>query len=160
MANSVCLRLPGDIAAAPKSLPLSYFNCDTVPSMKAHTKPLNSLSFLCLAVCLFLGPMAIGEEPGLDLDDLAKRFSKQIEKAGIASIVVADFVEQDGTDSTQGRYLADEFAQRLEHHRKKFVLIGRKQLSAVLSDAHLSAKDLATQILCGESETRFESKPW
>jgi TonB family protein len=124
-------------------LPFSNFSCDTVPSMMAYAKPLSLLSFLCLAVCLFLGPMAIAEESGRELDDLAKRFSKQIEKAGIASIVVADFVGQDGTDSVQGRYLADEFAQRLERHMKKFVLIGRKQLSAALSDAQLSAKDLA-----------------
>jgi TonB family protein len=111
--------------------------------MKTYTVRLSAFLSLCLAVCVFLGPTAVAEEPGRDLDDLAKRFSKQIEKAGIGSIGVADFVGQDGTDSIQGRYLADEFAQRLEHYKKKFVLIGRKWLSAALSDAQLSAKDLA-----------------
>lgn len=128
---------------AAEILPFSYFNCVSVPLMKTYTNPLSVLLSLCLAVCLFLGPMVIAEEPGPDLDDLAKRFSKQIEKAGIGSIVVADFVGQDGTDSIQGRYLADEFSHRLERHKKNFVLIERKRLSSALSDAKLSAKDLA-----------------
>lgn len=128
---------------APEFLPFSYFDCDTVPSMTPYAKPLSMLLSLGLAVCLFLGPMACAEEPGRDLDDLAKRFSKQIEKAGIASVVVADFVGQDGTDSIQGRYLANEFAELLDLHKKKFVLIERKQLSSALSDAQLSVKDLA-----------------
>ncbi len=142
MVNSVQAVLPG-ISRGSKMLPFSSFNCDSVSLMKAYTGPLSVLSFMCLAVFLFLGPRAIAEEPGRELDDLAKRLSKQIEKAGIASVVVADFISRDGTDSIQGRYLADEFAQGLERHKKKFILIGRKELSAALSDAQLSAKDLA-----------------
>jgi TonB family protein len=87
--------------------------------------------------------MVTAQEPGHDLDDLAKRVSKQISKAGISAVVVADFVNLDGTTSMQGQYLAEEFSQRLEHHKKNFALVDRKKLSSALSNAHLSVNDLA-----------------
>jgi TonB family protein len=111
--------------------------------MKSYTQSLRVLSLSCLAACVLSGPVSVSQEPGQDLDDLAKRVGKQISKAGISSAVVADFVGQDGSGSIQGKYLADEFSQRLERHKKNFVLIGRQQLSSALSNAQLSANDLA-----------------
>jgi TonB family protein len=111
--------------------------------MKTCVQPLGVLSLSCLAVSLSVTPKTFAQEPGRELDDLGKRISKQIAKAGIHSIVVADFVSQDGSDSIQGRYLAEEFAQRLDHHKKNFVLTERKQLSSALSDAQLTARDLS-----------------
>ncbi|HJX97228.1 MAG TPA: TonB family protein [Candidatus Acidoferrum sp.] len=111
--------------------------------MKSYTQSLCVLSLFYLTACVLSGPVPASQEPGQNLDDLAKRISKQISKAGISSVVVADFFGQDGSSSIQGRYLADEFSQRLERHKKGFVLIERQQLSSALSNAQLSANDLA-----------------
>src|SRR5580658_1007896 len=91
-------------------------------------------SLVCLAAWCVYVPMVTAQEPGHDLDDLAKRVSKQISKAGISAVVVADFVNLDGTTSMQGQYLAEEFSQRLEHHKKNFALVDRKKLSSALSN--------------------------
>jgi TonB family protein len=111
--------------------------------MKQCSKLRRTLSLVCLAASFFGAPNVFAQEPGRELDDLGKRISKQIAKAGVHSIVVADFVSQSGSDSVQSRYIAEEFAQRLEYHKKKFALTERKQLSSALSDAKLAAKDLS-----------------
>ncbi|MGB2669394.1 MAG: energy transducer TonB [Candidatus Acidiferrum sp.] len=85
----------------------------------------------------------MAQEPGRDLDVLAKRLSKELTKSKIGSVVVADFGGRDGTSSMEGHYLANEFSERLEHYKKKFKVIDPKQLSSALSDAQLSANDLA-----------------
>lgn len=79
------------------------------------------------------------------MDHLAKRLSEEIAKAGIGSVVVADFLNADGSTLRQGFYLAEELSQRLDHHSKKqFVVLDRHRLCSALSDAHLSTKDLTS----------------
>jgi TonB family protein len=114
-----------------------------LPFMKSHIRPLRVLLSVYLASGVLFGPIATGQEPGRDVDDLAKHISKQIARAGIKSIVVSDFVTHDGAGSIQGQYLADEFSERLERHEKSFTVIDRKRLSSTLSNAQLSANDLA-----------------
>jgi TonB family protein len=111
--------------------------------MKPYTWPLRVLLFAYLASLLLFAPIDSAQEPGRDLDDLAKRISKQLSKEKIGSILVADFVSLDGTDSTEGHYLAEEFSQRLEHYKKNFTVSDRKQLSSALANAKISAKDLS-----------------
>jgi len=111
--------------------------------MNSYTPSLRVLSLFYLTVCVLSGPASVSQEPGQDLDDPAKRVGKQISKAGISSVVVTDFLGEDGSGSIQGKHLADEFSQRLERHKKNFVLIERQQLSSALSNAQLSANDLA-----------------
>lgn len=60
----------------------------------------------------------------------------------ISSVVVADFVGLNGTDSSEGHYLAEEFTQRLDHYKKNFAVIDPKQLSSSLASVQISAKDL------------------
>lgn len=131
---------------ASRSKFVSSFYCDMLRFMKSYTWPLRVLWFSCLTAFLLFVPTAIGQEPGRDLDDLAKRVSKQVAKAGITSIVVADFVSPDGTGAKEGHYLAEEFSQRLEHFKKDFVVIDREQLASALSSAQLSAKDLSEAV--------------
>jgi TonB family protein len=114
-----------------------------LPFMKSHIRPLRVLLSAYLASGVLFGPIATGQEPGRDVDDLAKHISKQIARAGIKSIVVSDFVTHDGAGSIQGQYLADEFSERLERHEKSFTVIDRKRLSSTLSNAQLSANDPA-----------------
>jgi len=111
--------------------------------MKSYIRPLRVLLFACLVSGVLFGPIAAGQEPGRDVDDLANHIRKQIARAGIRSIVVSDFVTHDGAGSIQGQYLADEFSERLERHEKSFTVIDRKRLSSALSNAQLSANDLA-----------------
>ncbi|MHB8501245.1 MAG: TonB family protein [Candidatus Acidiferrales bacterium] len=113
--------------------------------MKWHIWPERALLFLCLFLSLLNGPSALAQEPGRELDKLAKRIGKELTKAGISSVVVADFVSRGGTDSVQGRYLADELSQRLDRYKKRFVVIDRKQISVILAGEQLSAKDVATE---------------
>jgi len=114
--------------------------------MKLYAWLFRVLLFAYLAASLLLGPTAIGQEPGRDLDDLAKRISKQVAKAGISSIVVADFVSLDGTDAREGHYLAEEFSQRLDQYKMNFVVIGREQPAVALSSAQLPANDLSETV--------------
>jgi TonB family protein len=114
-----------------------------LPFMKSYTPGLRILLLAYLASRLLSGPIAIAQEPGRELDDLAKRISKELAKSKIGSVVVADFISLDRTHSIEGHYLAEEFSERLEHHKKNFVLIERKRLSSALSDAQLSVSDLA-----------------
>jgi TonB family protein len=114
-----------------------------LPFMKSYIRPLRVLLFACFVSGVLFGPIAAGQEPGRDVDDLANHIRKQIARAGIRSIVVSDFVTHDGAGSIQGQYLADEFSERLERHEKSFTVIDRKRLSSALSNAQLSANDLA-----------------
>ena len=85
---------------------------------------------------------------GQDLENLAKRLSHQIEKSGIHSVVVADFVSLNGTQPVEGHYLAQELSQRLEHHKKNFAVTDDKQLSSALANGRISPNDLnAPEIL-------------
>lgn len=111
--------------------------------MKSCTRSLRTLLFLGWAASCLSGPRLIAQEPDRDLNDLAKGVSKELTRVKIGSVVVADFVGQDGASSIEGHYLANEFSQRLEHYAKRFEVIERKQLSSALSDAQLSANDLA-----------------
>lgn len=78
----------------------------------------------------------------MDLDDLAKGLSKEIQKAQLKSVVVADFVSKEGDASTLGQYLAGQFSERLDQHKKNFVVLDRDRLSEALRQAHLVSKDL------------------
>ena len=92
---------------------------------------------------LFLSqPIAIAQEPGRELDNLSKRISKELAKTKIGSVVVADFVSQTSADTSEGRYLALEFSQSLERHKKNFSVTAPKQLSSALASAQILAKDL------------------
>src|SRR5882672_5579563 len=105
--------------------------------MKSYSRPLQLLFLPYLAVCFFVAPLAMAQEPGQDLDDLAKRIGKELTKTKIGSVVVADFVSLGRTDSAEGHYLAEEFSQRLERHKKNFAVTDRKQLSSALADAQI-----------------------
>jgi TonB family protein len=95
----------------------------------------------CAGICFFSGPLASAQQP--DLDDLAEALSKGIQKARFKSVVVADFVSKEGDTSSQGQYLAGQFSQRLDHHKKNFVVLDRSRLSDALRQAQLLPKDLA-----------------
>jgi TonB family protein len=113
------------------------------PFTKSYIRPSRVLLFAYLACGVLFGPIAAGQEPGRDVEDLAKHISKQIARAGMRSVVVADFVTPDGSRSMQGQYLADEFSERLERHQNSFTVADRKRLSSALRDTRLSANDLA-----------------
>lgn len=100
--------------------------------------------FAALACSLLTGSASAAQEQGRDLDGLAKRVSKEISNTGIKSVVVADFVGLDGCDSVEGHYLAEEFSQSLEHHKKNFEVNDKKQLSAALANSKISTKDLSS----------------
>ena len=110
--------------------------------MRSYIWPLRVLLFLGSAAVFLSGPKLMAQKPGRDLDDLAKRIGKELTKTKIGSVVVADFVGQDGASSGEGHYLANEFSERLEHYKKKFEVIDPKQLSSALASAQISAKDL------------------
>jgi hypothetical protein len=108
--------------------------------MKSHFRMPVHLLCLYVAVILTCGSNAAAQE--LDLGNLAKRLSHQIEKGGIHSVVVADFVNLNGTQSVEGHYLAQELSQRLEYHKKNFAVTDRNQLSSALANARISPNDL------------------
>jgi TonB family protein len=111
--------------------------------MKSHTCLLRILFLLvALALPFLAGPSPAAQEPGRDLEDLAKRISKELSKARVSSVVVADFVTLSGNDSSEGHYLAEEFSQRLEHHKKNFAVTESKRVVAALASAKISTKDL------------------
>lgn len=111
--------------------------------MKSDICLLRVLSLVAaLALPFLVGPTSGAQEPGRDLEDLAKRISKELSKAKVSSVVVADFVTLSGTDSSAGHYLAEEFSQRLEHHKKNFAVTDSKRLAAALASAKISTKDL------------------
>lgn len=109
--------------------------------MKLHTWKLLDLVALVVAA-LFSGATTAAQQP--DLGDLAKRLSKQISKAGINSVAVADFVSLGGESLPQGHYLAGELSESLDKHKKNFVVAARSQWSEVPSHAQLLPKDLST----------------
>jgi TonB family protein len=108
--------------------------------MKLYLHRLIHLCILCAVVILTCGSIAAAQEP--DFDDLAKRLSNQIAKAGISSVVVADFVNNEGETSPEGHYLAGELSQGLDNHKKNFVVADLTQLFMALSQAQLLPKDL------------------
>jgi len=108
--------------------------------MKSYLHRPVHLLLLCSTVILTCGSIVAAQEP--DFDDLAKRLSNQIAKAGISSVVVADFVDKEGKTSPEGRYLAGELSQGLDKHKKNFVVSDQSQLSMALSQAGLVPKDL------------------
>lgn len=93
--------------------------------MRLHYSPPIRLLLSCVVVILTCGGLAAAQEP--DFDDLAKRLSSQISKAGIKSVVVAEFVNKEGEVSPAGHYLACEFFQGLDKHKKNFVVMDRGQ---------------------------------
>jgi TonB family protein len=93
--------------------------------MSLHFSRPIRLLLSCVVVILTCAGLAAAQEP--DFDDLAKRLSKQISKAGINSVVVTDFVNNEGEISPVGRYLAGEFSQGLAKHKKNFVVTERGQ---------------------------------
>ena len=109
--------------------------------MRLHTWKLLDLLALVIA-SLFSGATTAAQQP--DLEDLAKRLSKQISKAGINSVAVADFVSQAGESLPLGHYLAGELSESVDKHKKNFVVADRSQFSKVLSHAQLLPKDLST----------------
>jgi len=108
--------------------------------MKSYTTLLRALMLLYLVSYFLSGSIALAQEP--DLDGLASRLGKQIVKAGINSVVVADFVTKQGEASPEGYYLAGELSQGLAELKKRFRVAGRSQLSEALSHAQLLPKDL------------------
>jgi TonB family protein len=113
-----------------------------LPFMKMYLRPVRTLFLIFLAPLLLWGPIAIAQEPGRELEDLSKRIGKELAKTKIGSVVVADFVSQNSADTSEGRYLALEFSQGLERHRKNFSVTAPKQLSSALASAQILAKDL------------------
>lgn len=112
--------------------------------MQRYIRSTRILFFLFLAASSLFGTIVLAQEMDRGLDDLAKHASKEIAKARVGSIFVADFVSNDGALSIQGKYLADEFAERIDRHKKNFSVIERKRFTAALTDAKLSISDLST----------------
>jgi TonB family protein len=143
----LALRLGGKsgnlFAATPKILSFSLIPCGMLPCMKTYIRPVRILFLMYLVSLLLSGPFAIAQEPGRELDDLSKRISKELSKTKIGSVVVADFVSLNGADTSEGRYLALEFSQGLERHKKNFTVTDPKQLSSALASAQILAKDLS-----------------
>jgi hypothetical protein len=69
-----------------------------LPFMKPYTLPLRFLFISYLAVQVISGPIAAAQDRSRELDDLAKRVGKQVAKAGIGSIVVADLYTNGGSN--------------------------------------------------------------
>jgi TonB family protein len=113
-----------------------------LPFMKMYLRPVRILFLMNLASLFLSQPIAIAQEPGRELEDLSKRIGKELAKTKIGSVVVADFVSQNSADTSEGRYLALEFSQGLERHRKNFSVTAPKQLSSALASAQILAKDL------------------
>ncbi len=117
-----------------------FLLCDSLRSINLR-RCIRDGVLLCSAGIYFLGgPLASAQQ--LDLDDVAKVFSKEIRKARFKSVVVADFVSKDGEASTQGQYIAGQLSQRLEQHKKDFVVLDRDRLSDALRRTQLLPKDL------------------
>jgi TonB family protein len=110
--------------------------------MKMYLRPVRILFLMNLASLFLSQPIAIAQEPGRELEDLSKRIGKELAKTKIGSVVVADFVSLNEADTSEGRYLALEFSQGLERHRKNFSVTDPKQLSSALASAQILAKDL------------------
>src|ERR1700675_2890840 len=106
--------------------------------MKSCYRQINKF-LLCSTLILTCASIAAAQTP--DFDDLAKRLSNQIAKAGISSVVVADFVSKEGETSPAGHYLAGELSQGLDKHKKNFIVADQSQLSMALSQAHLLPRD-------------------
>jgi TonB family protein len=113
-----------------------------LPFMKPCIRPVRILFLMYLASLFLSQPIAIAQEPGRELEVLSKRISKELTKTKIGSVVVADFVSLNGADTSEGRYLALEFSQSLERHKKHFTVTDPKQLSTALAGAQILAKDL------------------
>jgi TonB family protein len=113
------------IAIAPTNSLTAPFRHGILRFMRLHFSRPIRLLLSCVVVILTCGGFAAAQEP--DFDDLAKSLSKQISKAGIKSVVVAEFVNKEGEASPAGHYLAGEFSQGLDKHKKNFVVTDRGQ---------------------------------
>jgi TonB family protein len=121
----VRMRIANSIAVAPVIPPSSLFRHGVLQFMKSSLHRPIHLLLSCVAVMLMCCSIVAAQEP--DFDDLAKRLSNQIAKSGISSVVVADFVNKVGEISQVGRYIAGEFSQGLDKHKKNFVVVDRGQ---------------------------------
>jgi TonB family protein len=99
-----------------------------------------SLSFLFSFVFCGLGHAATL----FDLDNLAEKLAPEIDKSGIKSIAVVDFVSADGTPTDLGWYLANKLSDGIAIKSPATLIIDRTRLQqlGLASGPSLSAEDL------------------
>lgn len=97
-----------------------------------------------VALILLTAPSLAAQEEPSDLKPAAKQVAKDIAKANLSAVAVADFVAQNGDAVIAGHYLAQEFARSLEQSNKRLAVTEPGSVAVVLSSMQLSANDLAT----------------
>ena len=94
------------------------------------------------ALILVTSPALAAQDEPSDLKRVAKEVAKDIAKANLSSVAVADFVAQNGEKSIEGHYLAQEFSWSLEQSNKRLTVTEPASVAAALSSAQLSPEDL------------------
>jgi TonB family protein len=105
-------------------------------------RSLRVLSLVFLSSFLFFGS-SYAATP-VDLDSLAEKLAPEIDKSGVKSIAVVDFVSTDGTPTDLGWYLANKLSDGIVLKSPAVLLVDRTRLQqlGLASGLSLSADDL------------------
>ena len=105
-------------------------------------RPLRVLAFVFLSSFVF-SVSSYAATP-VDLDSLAEKLAPEIDKAGVKSIAVVDFVSADGTPIDLGWYLANKLSDGIVLKSPAVLLVDRTRLQqlGLSSGSALSADDL------------------
>ncbi|HKV23654.1 MAG TPA: energy transducer TonB [Candidatus Acidoferrum sp.] len=95
-----------------------------------------------VSLMLVTAPSLRAQYEPSDLRLAAKEVAKEVAKAHLGSIAVTDFVSLTGEQSVPGHYMAEEFAWSLVQSNKRLTIVEPSTVTAALSSAHLSLKDL------------------
>jgi len=105
--------------------------------------PLGLAKHTCVGLCLFLGISVAQGARKSELDSLNRQLGNEIVKARLKSVIVADFVSEQGKPSTLGWYLADELSENWLAKKPKFNVRDR----AELRDAKIASGDLNSEMM-------------
>jgi TonB family protein len=98
-------------------------------------------AFIGSCLCLGLGGALPARKS--DLAALNQQLSDEIVKANLRSIIVVDFVSEQGKPSTLGWYLADELSENWLAKKPKFRVLGRSELK----DTIVTPEDLTSEMV-------------
>jgi TonB family protein len=89
------------------------------------------LSLVFLATFVFNGSTQAVTAPPVDLDSLAEKLAPVIDKAGVKSIAVVDFVVADDRPSELGWYLADKLCDSIVLKSPATLVVDRAKLQQI-----------------------------
>jgi TonB family protein len=109
-----------------------------------HRPSLRIPSLVFLATLVFHGSTCAATATPVDLDSLAEKLAPEIDKAGVRSIAVVDFVAADGASTDLGWYLANKLSDGIALKSPAVLLVDRTRLQqlGLASNLSLSADDL------------------